>query len=95
MVKTRRGWYLVDIKMDEDDKKKKYEKEIELEMRRAAMSKPCDAKIARCHLQAKQRETCEKEKLLHAQKLIDLKQKEIEVTHKLAAELLLRKSKNL
>lgn len=95
MVKTRRGWYLVDIKIDEDDKRKKCEKEIQLEMGRIAMLKRCNAKIAQCHLQAKQQETCEKEKLLHAQKLIDRKQKEIEVTHKLAAELSLRKSKNL
>ncbi|GAB1860023.1 Serine protease snake [Camponotus japonicus] len=79
----------------EDDKRKKYEKEIQLEMRRAAMLKRSDAKIARCHLQAKQQETCEKEKLLHAQKLIDLKQKEIEVTHRLAAELSLRKNEEI
>lgn len=95
MVKTRKGWYLVDIKTDEDDKRKKDEKEIQLEMRRAAMVKRCDAKIARRHLQAEQREICEKEKLLHAQKLIDLKQREIEVTNRLAAELSLRKSKDL
>lgn len=94
MVKTRRGWYLVDIKADEDERKRD-EKEVVLEMRRAAMVKRCDAKIARRHLQAEQRETCKKEKLLHAQRLIDLKQREIEVTHRLAAELSLRKSKEL
>ncbi|KAM0730592.1 hypothetical protein ACS0PU_002921 [Formica fusca] len=95
MVKTRKGWYLVDIKTDEDDKRKKDEKEIQLEMRRAAMVKRCDAKIARRHLQAEQREICEKEKLLHAQKLIDLKQREIEVTNRLAAELSLRKNEEI
>lgn len=88
MVKTRRGWYLVDIKKDE-----RIEKEVALETRRAEMMKQCDAKIARRHLQAAQQEICEKKKLLHAQKLIDLKQKELEVTHRLAAELSLRKSK--
>ncbi|XP_029666152.1 trichohyalin-like isoform X2 [Formica exsecta] len=92
---TRKGWYLVDIKTDEDDKRKKDEKEIQLEMRRAAMVKRCDAKIARRHLQAEQREICEKEKLLHAQKLIDLKQREIEVTNRLAAELSLRKNEEI
>lgn len=92
MVKTRKGWYLVDIKTDGEDKRKNDGKEIQLEMSRAELIKQCDAKIARRHLKAEQREICEKEKLLQAQKLIDLKQREIEVTNRLAAELSLRKS---
>ncbi|XP_050449200.1 meiosis-specific nuclear structural protein 1-like [Cataglyphis hispanica] len=68
---------------------------MQLEMSRAELIKQCDAKIARRHLKAKQREICEKEKLLHAQKLIDLKQREIEVTNRLAAELSLRKNEEI
>jgi len=95
MVKTRRGWYLVDVKTDEADKRIKDEKEAALEARRASMVKRCDNKIARRHSQAEQREAALAEELSRAQATVDAKQEEIEVAHRLAAELSRRKSKNL
>jgi len=95
MVKTRRGWYLVDIKTDEADKRIKDEKEAALEARRASMVKRCDNKIARRRSQAKQREAALTEELSRAQATVEAKQKEMEVAQKLAAELSRRKSKNL
>lgn len=95
MVKTRRGWYLVDIKTDENDKRIKNEKEDALEARRAAIVKRGDNKIARRRLQTEQREAVLAEELSRAQKTAEAKQEEIEVTHRLAAELSRRKSKDL
>lgn len=91
MVKVRRGWYLVDTTNQE--KKEKDEKEDELQRRRAVLMKRCDNKITQRRLQAEQREACEKETLLDTQKAINLKQREIETSHRLAAELSRRKSR--
>ncbi|XP_018313476.1 cilia- and flagella-associated protein 53 [Mycetomoellerius zeteki] len=95
MVKTRRGWYLVDIKTDENDKRIKNEKEDALEARRAAIVKRGDNKIARRRLQTEQREAVLAEELSRAQKTAEAKQEEIEVTHRLAAELSRRKNKEV
>ncbi|KYN04695.1 PREDICTED: calponin homology domain-containing protein DDB_G0272472-like [Cyphomyrmex costatus] len=95
MLKTRRGWYLVDIKTDENDKKIKDEKEDALEARRAAIVKRGDNKIARRRSQAEQREAIIAEELSRAQKAIESTQEEIEVAHRLAAELSRRKNEEV
>ncbi|KYN23341.1 PREDICTED: meiosis-specific nuclear structural protein 1-like [Trachymyrmex cornetzi] len=95
MVKTRRGWYLLDIKTDENDKRIKDEKEDALEARRAAIVKRGDYKIARRRLQAEQREAALVEELSNAQKAAEAKQEEIEVTHRLAVELSRRKNEEV
>ncbi|EGI69096.1 PREDICTED: cilia- and flagella-associated protein 53-like [Acromyrmex echinatior] len=92
MVKTRRGWYLTDIKTDQNDKRIKDEKEDALEASRAEIVKRGDNKIVRRRLQAEQREAALVEELLNAQKAVEAKQEEIEVTHRLAAELSRRKN---
>jgi len=94
-MKTRRGWYLLDTKADENDKRIKDEKEDVLEASRAVIVKRGDNKIARRRLQAEQREAALMEELSNAQKAVEAKQQEIEVTHRLAAELSRRKSKDL
>jgi len=91
MVKIRRGWYLIEHTNDEE--KKKDERKAELENRQYKLMKQCEKKIAQQHLQAEQREACEKEKLLRAQEAANLKQKEIETSHKLAAELARRRGR--
>lgn len=79
----------MDIKTDEDDRKIK-EKEAALETRRASVIKRCDKKITR-RSRAEQREAILSEKLSHV--AVDTKQEEIELTHRLAAELSRRKGK--
>ncbi|KYN33198.1 hypothetical protein ALC56_12531 [Trachymyrmex septentrionalis] len=95
MVKTRRGWYLVDRKTDEYDKRIIDEKEDALEASRATIVKQGDNNIARRRLQAKQREAALVEELSNAQKAVEAKQEEIEVTHRLAAELSQRKNEEI
>jgi hypothetical protein len=90
MVKIRRGWYLTEHTNAEE---KTDEKKAELEARQYKLMKQCDKKIAQRRLQAEQREACEKEKLLRAREAADLKQREIETSHKLAAELARRRGR--
>ncbi|XP_018059910.1 PREDICTED: meiosis-specific nuclear structural protein 1-like [Atta colombica] len=94
-MKTRRGWYLMDTKTDENDKRIKDEKEDVLEASRAVIVKRGDNKIARRRLQAEQREAALMEELSNAQKAVEAKQQEIEVTHRLAAELSRRKNEEV
>lgn len=91
-MKIRRGWYLVDMTANEEERRID-EKEKKLERRRDVLMQRCDKKILRQQLQAEQRQAYEKEKLMHAQRAINLKQREIETSHKLAAELSRRKSR--
>lgn len=70
-------------------------KEDALETRRASMVKRCDNKIARRRLQAEQREVILAEELSRAQAAVEAKQEEVELAHRLAAELSRRKSKDL
>ena len=85
----------MDRKTDEYDKRIIDEKEDALEASRATIVKQGDNNIARRRLQAKQREAALVEELSNAQKAVEAKQEEIEVTHRLAAELSQRKSKDL
>ncbi|XP_011863931.1 PREDICTED: axoneme-associated protein mst101(2)-like isoform X2 [Vollenhovia emeryi] len=91
MVKARRGWYLVDTKVDQDDRKLRDEREAALEARRASMVKRCDKKIARRRTQAEQREALLTEERSRAGAAAEAKQEEIELAHRLAAELSRRK----
>lgn len=79
--------------MNEDDRRIK-EKEAALEARRASMMKRCDNKIARRRSQAEQREAILSEELSHVAD-VDARQEEIELTHRLAAELSRRRSTDL
>ncbi|XP_024892914.1 vicilin-like seed storage protein At2g18540 [Temnothorax curvispinosus] len=95
MVKIRRGWYLIDIKTEEDDRRIKDEKEAALEARRASMVERCDNKIARRRSQAEQREAVLAEELSRARAADEAKQAEIELADRLAAELSRRKNEKV
>lgn len=77
----------------EDDAKKK--KQIATKMRQNERVKRCEDKIARRHLHAKQREICKIEELSCVRETFDRKERETEMTHRLAAELSQRKLKQL
>lgn len=84
----------MDIKTDEADRRIKDEKEAALEARRASMVKRCDSKIARRRSQAERREAILAEELSRAQAADEAK-REVELAHRLAAELSRRRSKHL
>ncbi|XP_011699501.1 PREDICTED: meiosis-specific nuclear structural protein 1-like [Wasmannia auropunctata] len=95
MVNSRQGWYWVDAKTHEDDRRIKDKKEAALEAGRASMVKRCDNKIARRRAQAEQREVALAEELSRVQAAVEAKQEEIEVTHRLAAELSRRRNEEV
>lgn len=85
----------MDIKTEEDDRRIKDKKEAALEARRASMVKRCDKKIARRRSQAEQREAILAEEWSRGRAAVEAKQEEIELAHRLAAELSQRRSKDL
>ncbi|KAL6262670.1 hypothetical protein P5V15_005463 [Pogonomyrmex californicus] len=87
MVKIHRGWYLVDVNIDGNDRRKKNEKEAELVTKPVFKIKRCDGKITLHPILHEQREPILVEKQSRTQAAVEAKRKETEVTHRLAAEL--------
>lgn len=85
----------MNIKTDEDDRRIRDEKEDALEARRASMIKRCDEKIARRRSLAEQREAVLAEEFSRARAADVAKREDIELAHRLAAELSRRRSKDL
>lgn len=84
----------MDEKTDRNDKRIRDEKK-DASARRISMVKRSDQKRALRRSQAEQREAILEEKLSRARAAVEAKKEEIELAHKLAAELSRRRSKDL
>lgn len=93
-METRRGWFPND-KVDDDEKRRKDEKEDRLLAAQVAMVKRCDEKVSRRRSRARRREVLEEESRSRAREAVERKRRELETTHRLAAELSRCKSKEL
>lgn len=85
----------MNMKTDEDDRRLRDEKRDLLEAERLLIMKRCDKKIVRRRSLAEQREAVLAEELSRARAADVAKQEDIELAHRLAAELSRRRSKDL